>query len=177
MSTQKIRVLYFVDHFLHGGIQTLLWNIANEIDCSKFEVEFLTLDDDKTYPMECDLEQMGYPVHVLNGTWLSSPIDFARERHLLQKFYSENEPYDIVHMHSTSKNFLVLKEAESHGVNVRIAHSHSTGYMTQDKVKVFVGNLLKSRLEHYANYHFACSVAAANGCSEVTLSRELMVMF
>ena len=160
MTTQKIRVLYFVDFFQCGGIQTLLWNVAKEIDRDKFDVEFLTLDDGVRYPMEDDLKGLGYPVHILHGIWLNTPMDFMRERHALQEFYAENEPYDIVHMHSTSKNFLVLKEAERHGVNVRIAHSHNTGYMTQNKAKVLFGDLLKPSLIHHANYHFACSVAA-----------------
>lgn len=160
MTVRKIRILYFVDRLLRGGIQTLLWNIACGIDRDRFDVEFLTLDDGKAYPMQDDLEKMGYTVHKLDGIWLDKLGDFARERRALRAFYAANGPYDVVHMHSTSKNYLVLEEAERCAVTVRIAHSHSTGYMTKNKLKTIFGDALKGRLKRHANYHFACSVEA-----------------
>ena len=86
MIKSKIRVLYFVDRFLQGGIQTLLWNIATSIDRDSFEIEFLCLDDGKTYPMEQDLAGMGFKVTKLDGIWLDSPVSFLRYRKALDAF-------------------------------------------------------------------------------------------
>ena len=160
MSERKIRILYFVDRLLRGGIQTLLWNIACGIDRSRFDVEFLTLDDGKTYPMEGDLREIGCVVHKLDGIWLDSLGAFVIYKKALRQFFRDNESYDVVHVHSSSKNYLFLEEAQRAGVPVRVAHSHSTGYMTQSWAKTLVGDMLKERLKRYANYHFACSIDA-----------------
>ena len=96
MIGSKIRVLYFVDRFLQGGIQTLLWNIATSIDRDSFEIEFLCLDDGKTYPMEQDLADMGFKVTKLDGIWLDSPVSFLRYRKALDAFFRSSGHFDIV---------------------------------------------------------------------------------
>ena len=142
-ENRKIRVLYFVDRLLKGGIQTLFWNIACEIDTDRFGVEFITLDDGKTYLMEEDLRARGFVVHKLDGIWLDTPGAFTAYKKALCEFFAQNGPYDIAHMHSTSKNYLFLEEAEWSAVTVRNSHSHSTGYMTQSRAKALIGDAMK----------------------------------
>lgn len=160
MITSKIRVLYFVDRFLQGGIQTLLWNIATSIDRDSFEIEFLCLDDGKSYPMEEDLSGMGFKVTKLDGIWSDSPTSFLRYRKALDAFFESSEHFDIVHVHSTGKNFQVLEAAKAFGSVVRILHSHNTGYMTSNQVKARLGNMLNRKASALTTNRFACGKEA-----------------
>lgn len=160
MIKSKIRVLYFVDRFLQGGIQTLLWNIATSIDRDSFEIEFLCLDDGKTYPMEQDLAGMGFKVTKLDGIWLDSPVSFLRYRKALDAFFRSSGHFDIVHVHSTGKNYQVLEAAKAFGCVVRILHSHNTGYMTSNQVKARLGNMLNRKASALTTNRFACGKEA-----------------
>lgn len=160
MIKSKIRVLYFVDRFLQGGIQTLLWNIASSIDRDSFEIEFLCLDDGKTYPMEQDLADMGFKVTKLDGIWLDSPVSFLRYRKALDAFFRSSGHFDIVHVHSTGKNYQVLEAAKAFGCVVRILHSHNTGYMTSNQVKAHLGNMLNRKASALTTNRFACGKEA-----------------
>lgn len=160
MISSKIRVLYFVDRFLQGGIQTLLWNIATSIDLDSFEIEFLCLDDGKSYPMEQDLADMGFKVTKLDGIWLDSPISFLRYRKALDAFFESSGHFDIVHVHSTGKNYQVLEAAKAFGSVVRILHSHNTGYMTSNQVKARLGNMLNRKASALTTNRFACGKEA-----------------
>lgn len=147
----------FVDRLLRGGIQTLLLNIVEHIDRDRFDVEFLTLDDGKNYPLEQQLNDLGFHVHRLEGIWIKSPLSYRSYDRELDRFYCEHGPYDVVHMHSSSKNYPILRLAERHGIAVRIAHSHNTGFRTKSLMKVALGNLMMAEINRYATLRFACS--------------------
>lgn len=159
--SRKVRVLIFVDRFLRGGIQTLLWNISEIIDRDRFDITFLSLDDGAgTYPMENDLRRKGYRVEKLEGIWLRSPIDYVRYYIALKRFFESHPPFDAVHMHSSSKNFPILQTAEQHGVPVRIAHSHNTDYQTDNVLKKKLGGLFSLGIKRYSTRWLACSTEA-----------------
>lgn len=147
----------FVDYLLCGGIQTLLLNIVEHIDRDRFDVDFLTLDDGKVYPLEQQLNDLGFHVYKLEGIWIKNPLSYRAYNRQLDRFYSEHGPYDIVHMHSSSKNFPILRLAERHGIPVRIAHSHNTGFLTNSSLKVAFGNLMMVEVNRHATLRFACS--------------------
>ena len=50
--SKKIKVLYFVDRMLRGGIQSLVIDWVSRFDKKKFQVDFLLLDDGKEYELE-----------------------------------------------------------------------------------------------------------------------------
>ena len=160
-AMQRIRVLIFVDRFLRGGIQTLIWNMAERIDRKVFDVTFLSLDDGTpSYPMEEDLRGMGYKVDRLNGVWINGPVDYALYRSTLRGFFGSRPRFDVVHMHSSSKNYPLLQAAAKSGVPVRIAHSHSTDFQTRSLIKRGVGMAFSRKIKKYATYWFACSTEA-----------------
>mgnify|MGYP004501953721 FL=1 len=65
-------------------------------------------------------------------------------------------------MHSSSKNYLILKYAQKYAISIRIAHSHNTGFQTHNVVKICVGNIMKERLMFYATNYLACSKIAGD---------------
>ncbi len=156
---KKIKVLFFVDRLRHGGIQQFLMEVTKQMDKTKFEVHLLSLDDGENYPLEQEIAKNNVVFHKLHNIWIKTPIDFFKYKKAINKFFEENQ-FDIVHLNGTSKNYLLLKCAEEHGVKVRISHAHSTNFMSKNVIKRFFGNILKNKIIKYSTLFFACSKAA-----------------
>ena len=154
---RPVKVLYFVDRMLRGGIQSLVIDWVSRFDKNKIQVDFLLLDDGKKYELEDTLKRLGCGVYKLNGIWINKPLDFLKEAKALDTFFKDHHDYKVVHMHSTSKNYMVLKYAKKYGIPIRITHSHASDFQTDSKIKKIIGNLLKSRIIKYSTDFFACS--------------------
>lgn len=156
---RKIKILYFVDRMRHGGIQQLILEIAKHIDRKKFEIEFLIFDDGEKYSLEEIITNMGYKIYKIDG-WIFKLKDYDKQAKKLDDFFSKHNDYKIIHFHSSSKNYQVLKYARKYKIPVRIAHSHNIEFQTKNRLKIIFGNLLKNRLKRYATNYFACSKLA-----------------
>lgn len=155
---KKVKILYFVDRMLRGGIQSLVVEIVKNIDKENFQIDFLLLDDGKTYELEDELKEMNCNVYKLKNVWINTPFDYIKYCKEMNKFFKTiGKDYDIVHLHSSSKNFMVLYYAQKYGIKVRIAHSHNTDFQTKNKIKILVGNCFKHFLKKYATNYMACS--------------------
>ena len=157
---EKIKVLYFIDRMRHGGIQQFAVEIVKNMDKSKCEIDFLLLDDGQTYPLEDVLKQLNVKFYKLKGVWFRTPQDIFKQKRALEQFFKQHHDYKVVHMHSSSKNFMVLKMAKKYGIDVRIAHSHNIGFQSKNKMKILIGDFLKKPLKKYATHYFACSKLA-----------------
>lgn len=157
---EKIRILYFVDRMRTGGIQILLINLLKSFDKEKYCFDLLLLDDGNDYPMERKIEDVGAIIYKLKGVWVDSPFDYIPYKKAVNNFFAEHHNYDVVHMHSSSKNYLILKCAQKYGIPIRIAHSHNTGFQTHNAVKIFIGNLMKKQLIQCSTHYLACSEIA-----------------
>ena len=157
---KPIKVLYFVDRMLRGGIQSLVIDWVSRFDKEKIQVDFLLLDDGNEYELENTLKGMGCKVYKLKGIWIKTPVDFIKESKALDNFFEKHHDYKVVHLHSSSKNYMVLKYAKKYGISMRIAHSHNIDFQTKNPLKKIMGNLLKPRLIKYSTDFFACSKIA-----------------
>lgn len=171
------RVLLFVDRLRHGGIQQLIMNILKNNQATDVQIDVLVFDDGKEYPLEEKVKMLGANLYKIDG-WINSPISYIKQKKVLDKFYKEHNDYKVVHLNSSSKNFLVLREAKKYGIPVRIAHSHNIGFQTKNKCKVFVGNLLKNALLKSATHYFACSQMAGEWLfgKEVTATKNFKII-
>lgn len=160
MKTEPVKVLYFVDRMLRGGIQSLVIDWVSRFDKSKIHVDFLLLDDGKEYELEQTLKKLGCTVYKLKGIWVKTPIDFIKYKNAVKNFFKEYHDYKVVHMHSSSKNYMILKYAEKYGIPIRIAHSHNIDFQTKNPLKKLIGNVFKNPLKKYATDYFACSKIA-----------------
>lgn len=158
--SEPVKVLYFVDRMLRGGIQSLVIDWVSRFDKNKIHVDFLLLDDGNKYELEDTLKKMGCKVYKLNGVWINTPLDFIKEAKALDIFFNKHHDYKIVHMHSTSKNYMVLKYAKKYGIPIRIIHSHASDFQTNNFLKKIIGNILKIKLSKYSTDFFACSYSA-----------------
>ena len=160
MKTEPVKVLYFVDRMLRGGIQSLVIDWVSRFDKNKIHVDFLLLDDGKEYELEQTLKELGCTVYKLKGIWVKTPIDFIKYKYAVKNFFKEHHDYKVVHMHSSSKNYMILKYAKKYGIPIRIAHSHNIDFQTKNPLKKLIGNLFKKPLIKYATDYFACSKIA-----------------
>lgn len=156
----KVKVLYFVDRMLRGGIQTFVVENLKYMDKTNLQIDFLLLDDGEVYELEEKLRNLGSTVYKLEGIWLRRPWDFVKYCKALDDFFREHYDYKVVHMHSSSKNFMVLKKAKKYGIGVRIAHSHNINFQSKNKIKTLIGDIFKKPLKKYATDYFACSKLA-----------------
>ena len=156
----KIKILYFVDTLEVGGIQTMLLNWIKCLDKGKYQIEILTLDYNSKNNLEKQMKDQGVKIHKLFGINLSSIMNFAKYYVELKKFFQKNNDYKIVHIHASSKNYLVLKMAKKYGIPIRISHSHSTDFVTDNKLKKIIGNFFKNKLKKYSTDFLACSTLA-----------------
>lgn len=157
---RKIKVLYFVDRMLRGGIQSLVIDWVSRFDRKKIEVDFLLLDDGNKYDLEDNLKEMGCKVYKLKNIWVKRPSDYIRYYKEANKFFNEHNNYDVIHFHSSSKNYPILKFAKKYNIKKRISHSHNIDFQTNSLFKKLVGNIFKRMLIKYSTDYFACSQIA-----------------
>lgn len=162
VKTEPVKVLYFVDRMLRGGIQSLVIDWVSRFDKNKIHVDFLLLDDGKEYELEQTLKELGCTVYKLKGIWVKTPIDFIKYKYAVKNFFKEHHDYKVVHMHSSSKNYMILKYAEKYGIPIRIAHAHATDFQTNSNLKKIIGNIFKKSLTKYSTDFFACSYEAGH---------------
>lgn len=157
---KKIKVLYFVDRMLRGGIQSLVIDWVSRFDKEKIQVDFLLLDDGNKYELEDTLEELGCKVYKLHGIWIRTPFDYIKYHNKANDFFKKHNDYNVVHLHSSSKNYPILKYAKKYNVPIRIAHSHNVDFQTTSKLKKIAGNIFKIQLRKYSTDYFACSYLA-----------------
>ena len=157
---KTLKVLFFIDRLRLGGIQALAYDILKHNDGKRMHIDMLNLDDGTDYPLTDTLKRMGIAVYQLENTWLRTPLDFPGYFRQMDRFFAEHHDYDVVHMHSSSKNYYVLKAAKKYGIPVRVAHSHNTGFQSHNPLTVLLGNLMKRPLMRYATHCCGCSKLA-----------------
>ena len=155
--TKKTKVLLFVDRMRHGGIQQFLIENIKHMNKSKVQIDVLTLDDGQNYPLEDTIKELGCNYYKLKGVWINKPTDYIKYASSIDKFFKKHKDYKVVHMNASSKNFLLLKYAKKHNVKIRIVHSHSRDFQTENIIKKIIGNVLKIPMKIYATDYFACS--------------------
>nr|WP_302830145.1 glycosyltransferase family 1 protein [uncultured Bacteroides sp.] len=157
IENKKIRVLFFIDRLRLGGIQALTYDIIKHNDNQRMQIDILNLDDGEEYPLTKTLKNMGITVYQLKNTWIRTPLDCPHYFRQVDKFFKEHHNYDVVHMHSSSKNYYILKAAKKYGIPVRVAHSHNTSFQTHNPLSIALGNLMKHSLRKHATHCCGCS--------------------
>lgn len=161
MENKKIKVLFFVDRFLRGGIQTFIWNHIVNIDRTRFAIDCLILDDGEIYDMEKELKRIGIKIYQLEKIWPDSIKGYIDYVQASKRFFKQHHEYDILHIHSSSKALPLAYYAGKYGIPHIVGHSHNIGFQTNNAVKKIIGDLLKIPYRMACNTYMACSMEAA----------------
>lgn len=147
---KPIRILHVLQRMEAGGIQALLMNIYRKIDRSKVQFDFFVEYLDKEFYDE-EIEMLGGKIYYNNVRKDKNVIKFEQNLSLvLQK-----EQYKIIHVHTYSIGYFVLKVAKKCGVPVRIVHSHNNETIHDSKYYLKV--LMQKLYPIYATDYMACS--------------------
>lgn len=176
---KPLKVLFFIDRLRLGGIQALAKDILAHNDRNRMVIDMLNLDDGIDYPLKKELTDMGITVYQLKNTWLRTPFDFFSYWKAVDNFFKEHHDYDVVHVHSGSKNYYILKAAKRWNIPVRVAHSHNTGFQSKNPMSILLGNFLKTPMKKNATHLVGCSKLACEwlfgkGCVEKGKARVIL---
>ncbi len=152
---QKIHIIYINGGIMDlGGISSYMMNYFRYIDHNKFQIDFI-VHGDETGVYDEEIEENGshiYRIPVKSKNYLKNKKE-------LKKIFLENK-YAIVHSHLDAGNYHILKIAKQCGIENRIAHSHNTEVLTNNKLKYYVNQFYRRHIHKVANICMACSQLA-----------------
>lgn len=152
---EPIRILYVNGGIMHrGGIESYMMNYYRHIDRTKVQIDFIVHGNEKGV-YDDEIEELGgkiYHVPVKSKDYIGN----IRKLKLIFK----SGKYKIVHSHMDAMSMVVLKIAKQCGIPIRIAHSHNTQHLTNNKLKFILNEYARKNVSKYATHLFACSEAA-----------------
>lgn len=152
---RPIRVLYVNGGIMdRGGISAYMMNYYRHIDRSKVQIDFVVHGFEKGV-FDDEIQELG---GVIYNVPVKSKDYFGNVKALREIFRSEK--YKIVHSHMDAMGAVVLKEAKKCGIQVRIAHSHNTEHLTNNKLKYIFNEIARKNITKYSTQLCACSEAA-----------------
>lgn len=151
-----IRILYVNGGLMNrGGIESYMMNYYRHFDRSKVQIDFVVHDAGGYGYYDDEIKQLGGHIYVLPQK-SKSPFVYARKlKQILQ-----NGDYKIIHTHMDAMGAWVLKTAKDCGIPIRIAHSHNTQHLTNNKIKLFFLEHARKSINKYATHRMACSEVA-----------------
>lgn len=150
-----IRILQVVTYMDRGGLETMLMNYYRHMDREKIQFDFLVHRQERA-AYDDEIKALGGEIYRLPRLvpWSKSYLA------ALNQFFDDHPEYKVVHVHQDCLSSVILKAAESHGVPVRIAHSHNAN---QDKnLKYPIKLWYRREIPQYATNLFACGKDAGD---------------
>ncbi len=146
------RILFVNGNIMgRGGVESFMMNYYRYIDRSKIQIDFVVHGFEKGDYDDEILELGGriYQVPVKS-------INYRGNIKALKKIITDQK-YNIIHAHMDAMSYIPLKIAKKEGVSFRIAHSHSTGHLTNNPLKKIINEYARYSLRRCATHFFACS--------------------
>ena len=151
----KINILMVMANTRMGGVQAFVLNVLQNIDLSKYHIDFAINFYAEHDGIEEECRKYGCEFHILPYFKIYNYLQYTRA---WDKFFSSHK-YDIVYAHATNSASIFLKIAKKYGMKT-IAHSHSAGYRG-NRIEQFAKSFFAKGVGKVADYWFACSDKAA----------------
>lgn len=151
--TKPIRVMHIMGHMAGGGVEATIMNHYRHIDRNRIQFDFVVDADSTVIPEE--------EITALGGRIFTVPPYKQMSKYLnsCERIFIENKP-DIVHSNINALSVFPLLAAKRAGVEVRIAHSHSTSN-PKEYAKTVVKNVLRPFSKLNPTHLVACSADSA----------------
>lgn len=126
-----VRILHIVTYMGRGGLETMLMNYYRHIDREKIQFDFLVHREFEA-DYDAEIKELGGKIYHISKLvpWSNS------YKKKLKSFFMEHPEYKIVHVHQDCLSSVALKCAKECGIQVRIAHSHSSSAVKN--IKYFI---------------------------------------
>ncbi len=150
---KKIRVLQVIPALTLGGISSVVMNWYRHLDSSKYQFDFVSFNDG---PLRDEITALGGEIYIL-PTIKQRPFHHLRA---VNKILASQPCYDVVHVHNSFKNGILLWLAKRKGIPVRVCHSHTSG--VENKLLLPFMGLFKAIVTRASNVHLACGENAGD---------------
>lgn len=148
MSNLKpIRVLQVVGAMNRAGTETMLMNIYRNIDTKKVQFDFVSYSSRDAH-YDGEIKKLGGRVIKLSRT------QSVKEIYDVIKKYG---PYDVIHSHTLFHCGIANLAAKLAGVQVRIAHAHTTLDKSDSFVRKVYIQSMRSIINNFSTHLLACS--------------------
>lgn len=151
-----VRILYVNGGIMsRGGIESFMMNYYRRFDKEKIQVDFIVHGFEKGI----------YDDEIINmgGEIINVPVkskDYFGNINKLNEIFSSKK-YKIIHSHMDAMSMVVLRQAKKCGIPFRIAHSHNTQHLTNNRIKYLLNEYARKNITRYATHYIACSEPAA----------------
>lgn len=152
MKNEPIRIAQIIGKWIGGGVEAVVMNYYRHINHDKIQFDFICDNDSTDIPYE-EIEALGGRVILIPP--YQKVIKYQKE---LRRVLKEGK-YKIVHSHINTLSVFPLYAAKRAGVNIRIAHSHSTTNKKEWK-KNLMKQILKPFSKVFATDYMCCSEMA-----------------
>jgi glycosyltransferase EpsF len=126
-------------------------NWYRHLDASKYQFDFISFNDG---PLRQEILTLGGNIHII-PTIKQKPFQHLKA---LNEILSSEPDYDVVHVHNSFKNGVLLWLAKRKGVKIRVCHSHTSG--VENKFLLPFMGLFKAIVSRASNVHLACGEKA-----------------
>lgn len=153
----KKKVCCFCEQWKSGGIESFLHGLLLSIDTSKYEIDIVAADIEKSI-FTSDMEKIGVHFEELSGK-LRSPKNYMLFRRLLRR-----RRYDVIHFNLfQGLSLYYIQIAKEEGVPKRIAHAHGAGLRNSlmKPIKMVLHSIGRKLWVGAATDYWACSRDAA----------------
>lgn len=148
-------ILYITTELGNGGAERMIMSWIKMFNKELIHVDIIAQGISDTHNKKI-LESYG--CKVINMPYRYR--EFVAKKRFIDKIISDND-YDAIHIHTvTALDYIPLKIAKQHGIELRIAHSHSSATGNPHWIPNFLHKCLKWKLRKYANVYLACSSEA-----------------
>ena len=148
-----MKILYVNNTMNIGGIESFLMNILRNIDRKKYEIVFLTYNNE-TFDYEKEIEKLGSRILRISNPNKVSNLEHVKQ---LYKVIKEESP-DVVHCHTHFNSGYVMLAASLAKIKIRICHSHSTYALLEKSItKKCKWMISKTMMKLFATDFIACS--------------------
>ncbi|WP_416150479.1 glycosyltransferase family 1 protein [Salipaludibacillus sp. HK11] len=147
---RKLKILQVTGAMNRAGTETMLMNIYRNVDQERIQFDFISYSDE-----DADYD---YEIREMNGRVIklkknSSIFEFYQ---VMKKF----GPYDAVHSHTLFHCGISNFSAFLAGVNVRVAHAHTTSDEANTLLKIVYMKAMRVLIKYFSTHLLACSQAA-----------------
>ncbi|MEH7461454.1 glycosyltransferase family 1 protein [Bacillus thuringiensis] len=146
----QIKILYILGAFGSGGVESVVSNVHQNIDHSRFKIDFV-LFNGLDHSRKSDLEKYGSKVYFIERSG-KGIIKFISETYKILR----KERYDVIHAHTNEAALFSAIAGVLARTPERICHSHNTSFGKNERIVPF----FRVPFKLFSTHLFACSKLA-----------------
>ncbi|MFT4412587.1 glycosyltransferase family 1 protein [Fredinandcohnia humi] len=144
------RILHIVGAMNRAGTETMLMNIYRNIDRKKVQFDFISYNQQDAH-YDKEIISLGGRVIKLSKT--------QSIKELFQAI-KNNGPYEAIHSHTLFHCGTANIAAKLAGINVRIAHAHTTLDHSNSVIRKMYIRVMRNLIVNFSTHYLACSTQA-----------------